>query len=414
MFLYVKHLRPKVITMKILYVRTQFWFNLKSGGSVGHTLGILNGFKKNNCQVKVISNEKFLGIDSFDYFIIPPKLKKFFLGELFYNFYAKKKFKEEILKFKPDFIYHRYTGYTFSVTKIAKDLNIPLILEFNSFDSWKMKYWGATKNNFKKFIQRYLLYNIVKKIENYNLKSASLVLTVSEPIKLDLLKLGIPEERILVNPNGVDSEKFNSEIANTEKYKNLKQEIRIDNNRIIVGFTGTFGEWHGIPQLTEAIDVILENKLFPNIYFLLIGEGKLKSKAEKRIGHYQNVNFLGEIPYLNIQDYLGICDILISPHCPQVDGRQFFGSPTKLFEYMAMGKAIVASNLGQIGEVLEDGKTAILVEPGNVEELVRGILKLAKDKNLREKLGKAAREEVIKKYTWQKNVQRLIEKLNSL
>lgn len=117
---------------------------------------------------------------------------------------------------------------------------------------------------------------------------------------------------------------------------------------------------------------------------------------------------------MDIQDYLAICDILVSPHCPQIDGREFFGSPTKLFEYMAMGKAIVASNLGQIGKVLEDGKTAILVEPGNVDALVNGILKLAKDKNLREKLGKSARKEVIKNYTWRQHTKRILNKLELL
>ncbi len=401
--------------MKILYARTQFWFNLKAGGSVGHTLGILNGFKQNGWQVKVITNEKFLGINNFDYSIVEPKIKKpSFLGELLYNFYAKNKFQKEILRFKPDFIYHRFVAYTFFVAYIAKKLNIPLILEFNSFETWKINYWEKDKSFFKRFIKKHLLYHIVKKIENYNLKNASLMVVVSQPLKMDLLKLGIPEEKILVNPNGVDVVRFNPEIAKSENCKKLKQKLGITGNKVLIGFAGTFGVWHGIPQLTEAINKILKKQLISNLHFLLIGEGPLKKKAEKKIGHYEKVTFTGEIPYSDIQDYLAICDILVSPHCPQIDGREFFGSPTKLFEYMAMGKAIVASNLGQIGKVLEDGKTAILVEPGNVDALVDGILKLAKDENLREKLGKNAREKVIKNYTWQKNVQRLIKRLDCL
>ena len=401
--------------MKVLYARTQFWFNLKLGGSVGHTLGILNGFTQNNCQIRIISNEKFLGIDEFDYSVIEPVIKgPTFFGEFLYNFYAKNRFKKEIVKFKPDFIYHRYTGYTFFVAKIAKELNIPLILEFNSFDTWKIKFWGKTRNFLKESIKKYLLYSIVKWIENYNLKNTSLIVVVSQPLKDDLIKLGIPEEKILVNPNGVDIDKFNPEIIKNGKGKELREKLKIDDNKIVIGFSGTFGPWHGIPQLTRTIDKILKKQLISNIHFLLIGEGPFKKEAEKKIGHYENVTFAGEIPYSDIQDYLAICDILVSPHCPQIDGREFFGSPTKLFEYMAMGKAIVASNLGQIGKVLEDGKTAILVEPGNVDALVNGILKLAKDKNLREKLGKNAREKVVKNYTWKKNIQRLIEKLNSL
>jgi len=399
--------------MKILYARTQFWFGLKSGGSIGHTIGILNGFKQNNCEVKVISNEHFLGIDDFDYSIIKPRIKRPG-GELFYNFYARGKFRKEILKFKPDFIYHRYTGYTFFVTKIAKELNIPLILELNSFDTWKMKNWGERRNSLKRRIKKYLLFSIIRQIETYNLKKASLITVVSQPLKIDLLKLGIPQERILVNPNGVDLEKFNPKVAKRKKCQRLKQKLGINKNEIVVGFSGTFGPWHGIPQFTKAIDKILKNQLHSNIHFLLIGKGELKHEAEEQIGHYKNVTFVGEIHYSDIQYYLAICDILVSPHCPQVDGKEFFGSPTKLFEYMAMGKGIVASKLGQIGRILRGDETAIFVEPGNVDQLENGILKLVKNENLREQLGHKAREEVINNYTWQRNVERLVNKLKIL
>ena len=399
--------------MRIAYVRTQFWFNLKAGGSVGHTLGVLNGFRRNNCEVKIISNEKFLSINDFDYIIIEPRYKRF-LGEFIYNFYARNRFKKEIIKFSPDIIYHRYTGNTFFVAKIAKELNIPLILEFNSFDTWKMKHWSKSRNVLTGFINEHILYNIVKRIENYNLKNASLIVTVSEPLKADLLNLGIPEEKILVNPNRVDPQKFNPKIITSEKCNELKGSLGIDEDKVVIGFSGTFGEWHGIPQLTEAIDKILKSAPSTNIHFLLMGEGKFKPEAESQIGHDENVTFTGVVVYSDIQKYLAICDILVSPHNPQVDGREFFGSPTKIFEYMAVGKGIVASDLGQIGEVLKNEENALLVTPGDVHELIEAILKLAKDKGLREKLGKQAREDVIKNHTWEKNAEQVMKAVEGL
>ena len=397
--------------LKIAYIRTQFWFNLKAGGSVGHTLGVLNGFKENGCNIKIISNERILGIDDFNYTIIKPKVKKT-LGELLYNFYAKNRLKKEILKFKPDFIYHRYRGYSFFIAKIAKELKIPLILEFNSFDTWKMKHWvGKSKSLLKEFIKKYLLYSIVKWIENYNLKKAFLITTVSQPLKEDLLKLGISEEKILVNPNGVDLEKFNPKIENRIKTKELKLKLGIKDKEITIGFSGTFGLWHGIPQLTEAIDIILSEKLINYIHFLIIGEGSLRNEMIKKLNKYKNVTFTGIIPYSEIQNYLALCDILVSSHCPQIDGREFFGSPTKLFEYMAMGKGIVASELGQIGEILKDGKTAILVKSGDVRDLVRGIIFLAKNRKIRERLGENAKKEVNRSYTWKKHTNRILDKL---
>lgn len=397
--------------MKIAYIRTQFWFNLKSGGSVGHTLGVLNGFKENGCSIKIISNERFLGIDDFNYIVIEPKIKRPF-GQFLFNFYTKDRFKKEIIEFNPDFIYHRYTGSTFFITKIAKELNMPLILEFNSFDTWKMKYWGESRSFLKKSTKKYLLYSIVKWIENYNLKKAFLITTVSKPLKEDLLKLGIPEEKILINPNGVDLKKFDPEIENSIESKKLRQKLGINNNELVVGFSGTFGPWHGIPQLTEAIDIILSEKLINHIHFLLIGDGILRYEMMKKLKKYRNVTFTGTIPYSKIQNYLAICDILVSPHCPQVDGREFFGSPTKLFEYMAMKKGIVASNLGQIGKILKDKQTAILINPGDVRDLVRGISLLSSNSELRKRLGENAREEIIKKYTWDKHVERIMERLD--
>jgi glycosyltransferase involved in cell wall biosynthesis len=400
--------------MKVIYARTQFWFNLIAGGSVGHTLGVLNGFKENGCNIKIISNERILGIDDFNYTIIKPKTKKT-LGEFLYNFYAKDRVKKEILKFKPDFIYHRYTGYTFFVAKIANELNIPLVLEFNSFDTWKMKHWGGKSRSFvKEFIKKYLLYSIVKWIENYNLKKAFLITTVSLPLKEDLFKLGIPEEKILVNPNGVDLKKFNPVIENSIESKELRQKLGINNNELVVGFSGTFGPWHGIPQLTEAIDIILSEKLTNHIHFLLIGDGILRCEMIKKLKKYRNVTFTGTISYSEIQNYLALCDILVSPHCPQVDGKEFFGSPTKLFEYMSMGKGIVASKLGQIGEILKDDQTAILVKPGDVGDLVKGIRLLSSNSELRKRLGENAREEIIKKYTWDKHVEKILKKIGDI
>jgi glycosyltransferase involved in cell wall biosynthesis len=98
---------------------------------------------------------------------------------------------------------------------------------------------------------------------------------------------------------------------------------------------------------------------------------------------------------------------------PLTDGSEFFGSPTKVFEYMAAGKAIVASRLGQIGEVLEDRETALLVEPGNVEELAAAIVKLVGLQELRKSLGARAREVAEKEHTWMHNAQRVLDAYHS-
>jgi len=111
---------------------------------------------------------------------------------------------------------------------------------------------------------------------------------------------------------------------------------------------------------------------------------------------------------------LDACDILVAPHVPLADGSEFFGSPTKIFEYMAMGKGIVASRLGQIGEVLVDAETALLVEPGQVEELREALVRLVGDEKLRKALGVRAREVAERQHTWTHNAQRVLDEFKSL
>src|SRR5262249_6789772 len=109
--------------------------------------------------------------------------------------------------------------------------------------------------------------------------------------------------------------------------------------------------------------------------------------------------------------HLAACDILASPHVPNPDGTPFFGSPTKLFECMAMGKGIVASDLDQIGQILKHQQTAWMVEPGDSASLMLGLKTLIDDAAIRGRLGAAARCEVVAHYTWQAHTGKIVEKL---
>jgi glycosyltransferase involved in cell wall biosynthesis len=126
------------------------------------------------------------------------------------------------------------------------------------------------------------------------------------------------------------------------------------------------------------------------------------------------VIFTGAVGHDRVPGLLDACDILVAPHVPLADGSEFFGSPTKIFEYMAMGKGIVASRLGQIGEVLVDGETALLVEPGNVRELKEALVRLVEDEGTRRALGVKARETAEREHTWTHNARRVLQAYQSL
>jgi glycosyltransferase involved in cell wall biosynthesis len=177
---------------------------------------------------------------------------------------------------------------------------------------------------------------------------------------------------------------------------------------MLAGFVGTFGPWHGALVLAEAI------ALLPGaarITFLLVGSGAERAEAERIVktgGFERRVIFTGAVAHERVPALLDACDVLVSPHVPLADGSEFFGSPTKLFEYMAMGKAIVASRLGQIEDVLADGETALLVEPGDARALSEAIVRLSESAELRQRLGAAARREAVERHTWEHNAERVL------
>jgi len=125
------------------------------------------------------------------------------------------------------------------------------------------------------------------------------------------------------------------------------------------------------------------------------------------------VIFTGSVPHRSVRAYLDSADILVSPHVPMPGGTPFFGSPTKLFEYMAMGKAIAASALDQLADVLEHNVTAVLVRPGDPADLAGAIRQLAAGAPFRSELGRNAREAALARHTWRRNARRVLNAFES-
>ncbi len=381
---------------------------------MGHTAGVINAMDK-KAELSVVSNDLLPDVDKDITIVRPikiPLLPKDML-ELFYNFKIIKYCKN----LKIDAIYQRYNGFSFCGAYIAKKKNIPFVLEFNSSDVWKIKNW---KNNdtFLKRIFKTIYYKIFKlpivsAIEKYNLSSAAHIIVVSEALKDILLKFGVDENKIIVNPNGIDERKYNPQI----KCDDIKQKYNLE-NKIIIGFIGTFGQWHGAENIALAFGKFL--KKYPEYKnkakLFMIGDGVRMPIVKKHILEFdsqENVVLTGLIPQEQGAKFLSACDILINATVPNPDGSEFFGSPTKLFEYMAMGKAIICSDMAQMSEILAHGKTAYMVEPGNIDELATAMKGLVDDGELRQRLGDSARDEVIQKYTWDKHVDKILKVISN-
>lgn len=364
-----------------------------AGGAVSHIRGFLGGLAANGNTCRIFSGVT-LPVDTYPTKLIPIRRKAYIFWEslmLSYNFRFAKEVQARLVGQKPSVLYQRHGRFSVAGAVLARRLRVPLILEYNGSEIWMADYWDPTR--FRTWLRM---------CEEVMLKCASLIVVVSEPLKEELLTRGIPPERVLVNPNGVDPEYFHPACGGEE----IRKQLGLPQQEVVVEFVGTFSHWHGIAVLQEAIVQLLRSDERCRLRFLLIGEGPLHGEMRELLKPHEasgKVIFTGLISHAKVRAYLDAADILVSPHVPMPDGRPFFGSPTKLFEYMSMGKAIAASKLDQLAKVLSHGETAILFEPGNVDQFVAAVQSLACDPNLRASLGRRAREVAIAKHTWARN-----------
>ena len=244
---------------------------------------------------------------------------------------------------------------------------------------------------------------VARTIRNLCARHASRIIVVSNVLKRFVLKhwKGVTEEKIIVLPNAADVE----QLCLTSDHDGIRQALGLQ-DAFVVGFLGTFQVWYGIESLIDAFPAVLQR--VPNARLLLVGDGHIRRQLEHRVcdlGLEGTVQFTGYIPHNEVSRYLSIFDVAVAPF--RDIGIDFCGSPIKLFEYMAAGRPIVASRIGQIPEVVEDGRTALLVEPGHIDQLAGAIVRLAKDPILRKRLGEAARREG-QKYSWDAYAERLV------
>ena len=390
-----------------VYLRTDLSFGVRAGGSVGHIAGVVNELAEAGGSPILLTTAPVPTVRNaieVHHVAVPERfwnfreLPTFVLNDVFF---------EEALGAvhgRPvSFVYQRYSLNNYAGLRLAHHLGVPLILEYNGSEVWMSRHWG-----------RPLLYDeLASRIELLNVNGADLVVVVSRAMRDELLARGVDGTRVLVNPNAVDAERYSPAVDGSVVRRRYTLE-----GRTVLGFISTFQVWHGAIVLARAFAALLTEhpEYRVSVRLLMIGSGAEADEARRIIaaaGFADAVQFTGLVEQQEGPAHLAACDILVSPHVPNADGSPFFGSPTKLFEYMAMGKGIVASNLDQIGEVLRHGETAWLVPAGDVDALSAGLDRLVRDAELRRALGAAARLDALAHHTWRAHVRRTLDALEA-
>jgi glycosyltransferase involved in cell wall biosynthesis len=391
-----------------LYLRADLSFGVKAGGSIGHTAGVINHLGDFAGPPIVVTSDPVAGVaPSIESHTISPDEAFWQYQELpsfVMNRTVMRTVRGAVGGRVPGLVYQRYTVNGFAAVQLARAWRAPLITEYNGSEVWVARHWG-----------RPLKYEpLSARIERLNLRAAHLVSVVSRPLADEVRQLGVDSRRILVNPNAVEPDVYRPDIDASA----LRSRLGLE-DRIVIGFIGTFGPWHGAEVLARAFVALLWSRadLRERLGMLWIGDGAALPEVKRILadgGAMEQCVFTGLVPQASGPSYLAVCDVFASPHVPNPDGSPFFGSPTKLFEYMAMGRGIVASALDQIAEVLEDGRTAILVPPADAQALARALETLVVDRDLRLRLGAAARRVVLERHTWHAHVGRTLAALRAV
>jgi glycosyltransferase involved in cell wall biosynthesis/ubiquinone/menaquinone biosynthesis C-methylase UbiE len=398
-----------------VYLRTDFWVKINAGGSYGHTCHVARELARVTENFVAFMPHRYELLDEFGVRqeIMPspsPENYEEAIARATDHYYAY--LKTAFTALKPAYIYERLCLGNSVGVRLSQELQIPYIVEYNGSEISMQRSFGAS--NYK--YERYYL-----QAEAAAFAQATLISVVSEPIKTSLIGRGVPADKIIVNPNAADPILYAP--CPAPQRQQLRRELGWNDSHLVIGFTGTFGKWHGNEVLAEALPAIC--RAVPEARFLLIGDGVGKAQVDEAVRSHHldaRVKSVGMVPQKEGARLMGACDLFICPHNYHMVDSPFFGSPTKVFEYMAMGKAIVASDLEQIGEVLspalrpeqlqEPGcrvteQRSVLCQPGNSAEFIAAIVALARQPELRQRLGDNARQALQKQYTWAKHVARL-------
>ena len=409
----------------VLYVKTNFAFSgVETGGATAHTLGVLNGVAGLARRTVCLAVEPLAQADPAVHQAIVPGPRSAPLLPGWYGMALSRCLAAAPPGLVSDgaMVYQRLVPFCAPGLLLARRYKGTCTLEYNGSEAWASRAWGKGG----------LLLGVLAYFERAALLAADRVVVVSDVLADQVRAIGVAAHRIRVYPNGVDPDVCDSARVSAADVAALRASLDIAPDALVVTFVGTFGRWHGAEILADAVESWVREDpdgiARSRAIFVFAGDGLTLPEVKRRLSAAtaaRVVRLPGLLPHARVLALLAASDILVSPHVPNADGSRFFGSPTKLFEYMAMARAIVASDLEQIGDILTPavrvdrldesrGDTAatpavaVLCRPGSAGEIRAALAFLADRPAFRRALGRNARDLVLARFTWAHHVQAIL------
>lgn len=319
------------------------------------------------------------------------------LGVPYLNLFSNYRLYDACLQCLPghNLVYERNGMYKYGVAMACRRLRLPYVLYFEADDIQEHDIMGKPITG--------LLRRRASQAIRYNLDTATCVIVVSEPLKTRLITTwNVPAEKIVVFPNVADVRRFQPDaVARAE----IRVSLGLDTQPLVI-FVGNFYEWHDVATLLDAFARVWAAN--PAARLVLVGDGSRRQAMMQRaadLGFAQAVRFTGMVPHAEVPRLLAAADIAVVPYPPME--ADLWLSPLKLYEYMASGKAIIVSAVGQLPQVIQDGHNGLLVPPGDVRAVAGALQRLMDDPALRLQLGHQARQDAVRKHSWQHYLTRL-------
>jgi PEP-CTERM/exosortase A-associated glycosyltransferase len=296
-------------------------------------------------------------------------------------------------EWRPDQLHaHSPVLTALAALRAGRRLGIPVIYEIRAF--WEDAAVGNGTG-----CEGSLRYQLTRRLETWAAARADAVAVICEGLRRDLVARGIPAEKIVVAPNGVDFGLFGHPLAADRKLARKLGVAGAD----VVGFIGSFYDYEGLDDLIAAMPLLLERR--PKAHLLLVGggpmEGKLKAQAEASPAR-DRIHFAGRVPHHEVDRWYSLVDILAYPR--KAMRLTELVTPLKPLEAMAQRKLVVASNVGGHRELIEDGVTGTLFPAGDPAALAAALEGLFANRDRWEERRETARAFVERDRNWSSNI----------
>ena len=310
-----------------------------------------------------------------------------------------RRFRRDLLRIveqeRPDII-HAHSPYRCGrpAVEVGRRTGIPVVYEIRGL--WEDS--GVAQGN---FVHDSAKYRFWRRNETYVMQHADAIICICEALRREVIERGVPPERTFVAPNAVDSDQFQP--ARLDRPENLPHGVRrvaAQLRGVTVGYVGSIRKLEGVDETVRGVAELIRQGVDASL--LIVGDGPGLNELRELADQYalgDRAIFTGRVPHDVVRHYYALIDVFVVSR-PALRVTNMV-TPLKPLEAMAMGKAILVSDLPALREIVRNEKTGLTYEPGNLDDFTRQCRRYIEDAALRQEIADMARRWVRRERTWE-------------